>query len=87
MPVDHEVDLVVEGAGQPVQEAAHHLGGEALGEDHAGSPGTPTEARRGRFASDIQPRRSATTTTPTPDTRGHVTGALLKALYDPRLRV
>lgn len=34
VPVDHEMDLAVEVAGEPVQEAAQRLGGGALGEDH-----------------------------------------------------
>ncbi|MEU3093853.1 hypothetical protein ABZ690_03225 [Streptomyces sp. NPDC006967] len=38
MPVDHEMDLVVEVVSEPVQEAAHHLGGKALGEYHEVHP-------------------------------------------------
>lgn len=30
-PVDEEVNLVPQAVGEPTQEAAHHLGGEALG--------------------------------------------------------
>jgi hypothetical protein len=36
--VEHEVDHVAEVAGEPVQDAAHHLGGEALGEEHEVHP-------------------------------------------------
>ncbi len=43
--VVHEMDLVVEVSGEPVQEAAHHLGGEALGEDHEVHPAPGADRR------------------------------------------
>lgn len=45
VPVDHEVDPMVEVAGEPVQEAAHRLGDEALGEDYEVHPALGTDRR------------------------------------------
>ncbi len=80
--VDHEPGPAPEVAGEPAREAARHLGGEALGEDHEARPALGAD-RRHRVRREPFPSRRTTGVLPFPPQVRSVTGRTQVRVHEP----